>query len=125
VKLETMEVATFLARLVEADNPCNLDLDAWGWPEPDLLFLMSTVNAAFGYYREPDYYKLISDARAVGDLSQRVEMYFQAMKLMLEDAAMVPLWTTTQVTAVRKEVKGFKLGPLAEILDYQDVSIEG
>ncbi|HEY7032010.1 MAG TPA: ABC transporter substrate-binding protein [Thermomicrobiales bacterium] len=125
VKFETMEVATFLSRLVEPDSPCTLDLDEWGWPEPDLLFLMSTVNAAFGYYHQPDYYKLISDARAVSDLDRRVQMYFEAMKLMLQDAAMVPLWTTTQVTAARKEVTGFKLGPLAEILDYQDVSIEG
>jgi peptide/nickel transport system substrate-binding protein len=124
-KLETMENATFLSRLVEPDNPCNLDLVSWGWPEPDLLYLMSTVDAAFGFYRPENYRELISDARVEPDMEKRIPMYHDAMRIMLGDAAMVPLWTSILVTGVRKELQGFKSGPLPEIMDFQDAYTEG
>jgi peptide/nickel transport system substrate-binding protein len=123
VAFEAMESATFLARVVEPDSPHNLDLSAWGWAEPDLLYLMSTVNGGFGQYRPEEYMALLNEARVISDWEQRLALYFEAMQKVLADAAMVPLWTQLVTNGVRQEVQGFKLGPLAEVLSFQDAYV--
>ncbi len=67
---------------------------------------------------------LVSAARIEPDLEKRIPMYHDATKIMLGDAAMVPLWTSIITTGLRKEVQGYKAGPLPEIMDFQDVTIE-
>jgi len=124
VELQTMEVATLLNRLGTADDPSHLDLMGWGWGESDLLYMMTDSDSGVGRYHAEAYRTLVTQARAVTDLEERSRLYFEAMKVMLADAAMVPLWTTIAVTGVRSEVQGFKLGPQASYV-YTDAHTGG
>lgn len=123
VQLESMEVATLLGRLGTDDDPSHLDLMGWSWGEPDILFMMADTTSGIGYYRQPAYRDLVAQARVASALDERARLYFDAMKVMLADAAMVPLWTDAEVVGVRSEVKGFKLGPLGSYV-YQDAHVE-
>lgn len=123
VQLETMEVATLLGRLGTDDDPSHLDLMGWSWSEPDILFMMTDTTSGIGYYRQEAYRTLVNQARVASDLEERARLYFEAMKVMLTDAAMVPLWTEQEVVGVRSEVKDFKLGPLGSYV-YHDAYVE-
>jgi ABC-type transport system substrate-binding protein len=85
---------------------------------------MTDSNWGVGYYRDPEYRELVSQARRVNDLDERSAIYFEASKKMLADAAMVPLWTGIGVTALLPEVKDFKVGP-AGLHVFTDAYIEG
>lgn len=78
------------------------------------------TNGAFGIglYRDAAFQQLVRRARRVTDRTQRTELYFEAQKALLADVAMVPIATYIGTTAVRKEVRGFRLGPQgAYVLD--------
>jgi ABC-type transport system substrate-binding protein len=117
-----MEVATLLNRLGEEDDTSNIDLMGWGWGESDLLYMMTDGGSGIGRYQPEAYRTLVSQARRVTDLEERAGLYFEAMKVMLADAAMVPLWTTLGVTGVRAEIEGFKLGPQGSYV-YADAHV--
>ncbi len=123
VKLETMEPGSLLARLGTADDTSHFDLMGWGWTEPHMLFMMTQTRAGIGLYRPEEYQKLVVEASRVVDLEERCRLYFEAMKIMLRDAAMVPLWSPVSAVGARKEVKGFKIGPQG-IYVYEDATIE-
>lgn len=123
VKLETMEIATLLARLGGEDDTSHFDVMSWGWGEPDLLYMMTDTDSGVGQYRAEDYRKLVEEARRVNDLDERAKLYFEASKIFLRDVGAVPLWTQLTVVGVRKEVKGMKLDPQGYPI-YHDVYIE-
>jgi len=124
VKLETMEPASLLARRGTADDTSHLTLMGWGWTEPHILSMMTETNAGIGLYRPEEFRKLVAEAARVVDHGERCRLYFEAMKVMLRDVAMVPLWSPVSVVAARKEVKGFKVGPQG-IYVYEDAVIDG
>ena len=114
-------MATFFARLPEGVP--NLDLIAYGWPEPDILSMITDTGMGIGNYHDEEFRTLVAEARTTSDLGERSRLYFEAMKKMLADAAMIPLWTGLGVVAVRSEVKNFKLGPQG-IFVYEDAYVE-
>lgn len=122
VKLETMEPGSLLARLGTADDTSHFDLMSWGWTEPHMLLMMTQTTAGIGLYRPEEYQKLVVEASRVVHHEERCRLYFEAMKIMLRDAAMVPLWSPVSVVGARKEVKGFKIGPQG-IYVYEDATI--
>lgn len=123
VKLETMEVATVLARLGQPDDPSHFDLMSWGWSESDLLYMMTDTESGIGWYRPKEYRDLVEEARRVNELEERGRLYFEAMKIMLRDCAMVPLWSPVNVVGTRAEVKGMKLDGQGYPI-YHDIYIE-
>lgn len=123
VSIELIESATFLAQLSE--NVSNLNLLGWGQPEPDMLRGMTNGTWGVGRYRDEQYQTLVSDALKTTDPAERTEIYFEAAKKMLADAAMVPLWTQLTVMAVRSEVKDFAQGPFYPSSGvWEDVYVE-
>lgn len=121
VKIETMEIATLLAR--QKENISDFDVMSWGWPEPHLMKMMIEGDAALGLYRNPEYLALVDEASRVTDQAARTELYFKASQIMLADAALVPLWTTMGATGIRAELKDFKLGPTGTAI-FEDASFE-
>src|SRR5262249_46202871 len=108
VRLELQEVGTFLGRL--PDNVCDLNFMGWGQTEPDMLRGMTNGTWGVGRYRTEACQTLVTDALKTTDRAKRTELYFEAAKLMLADAALVPLYTPLPVIAVRSDVKGLKMG---------------
>ena len=111
-KLETMEVATVLARL--AENVSQMDLMGWGWSESDLLFMMTDGEGQLGLYQQysPEYKDAVVAGRSTSDMDERAAAYLDAMKIALADCAAVPLWSAVSTWGVRSaDLKGVKLGP--------------
>lgn len=117
VKIETMEIGTLLARLVE--NVSDFDLMSWGWPEPHLLKMMVEAEAGLGRYKAAAYHSLVNEAATVTDQSARTELYFEASKTALTDVAAIPLWTQQAATGIRSELKDFMTGPTGTAI-YED-----
>ncbi len=109
INIEVMEIGTMIARLPEGVH--DIDLVGVGWPEPDILHLISSFPFGLGQYRVDEYMDAITEARQVSDLEERKALYFEAQKIALADAAAIPLWTDLAVIMTRAEVKGFHLGP--------------
>lgn len=123
VSIELIEPGTYLARLSE--NISNFNITGWGQPEPDMLRGMTNGTWGLGRYRDEVYQRLVSDALKTTDPAERTEIYFEAAKKMLADAAMVPLWTGLTVMAVHSDIKDFAQGPFYPSSGvWEDVYIE-
>ena len=55
--------------------------------------------------------------------AERKELYFEAQKLFIEDLPWVPLWSPVGVTAIRAELKNFKLGADGTFI-WEDAFVE-
>jgi len=73
------------------------------------LYLLEGNAGAFNYsgYKNPEYDRLMSEAKNLQDLKARAAIMARAEQIMLEDVAIIPL--TNQVTRnlVGKQVKGY------------------
>ncbi|RIK40546.1 MAG: hypothetical protein DCC58_13740 [Chloroflexi bacterium] len=121
INLESLDIGTMVARLPEAVHHLN-----WmevGWPEADILYILTSFGWGVGRYQSPDYMELLTLARETVDLDERRKYYFEAQKLFLEVLPWVPLWSPMGVTATRAELKNFKLGADGTFL-WEDAFVE-
>lgn len=68
------------------------------------------------YYDNPEVDRIIEDARKEIDEETRRSLYEQAMKLEMEDAAMIPLRYYEHLAVYHKDVKGLVISPVNYIL---------
>jgi peptide/nickel transport system substrate-binding protein len=122
INIEVLEVGTMLARLPE--NAHNLNIMGIGWPEADIMFLMSDQAWGVGNFNSQEFVDLLTEARQVTDLDARKELYFEAQKIALAEVMAVPLWTALGVVMTHSDIKGFKLGP-ENINVWVDAWVEG
>ena len=88
-------------------------------PDPDhFLFVLFHSKGAENYanYHNPQVDRLLEEARSERDHLQRVELYRQAEKLIMEEAPMVNLVHYTFEGLFRSYVRGLKLNALG--MDY-------
>jgi peptide/nickel transport system substrate-binding protein len=110
LNLSVLDVGTMLAQLPQNQQDANIM--GYGWPEPDILKVIAEGTWGFSFYHKKEYIDLINQARTVTDHAQRTQMYFEAQKIALADAVVVPLWTDpAAIIGIRDQVKGYKLGP--------------
>ena len=73
------------------------------------------------------YDKILNSAIAETDPQKAADLYVQAQKVLLDDAAAVPLYTDIYTYALNDRVKDFKLGPVISsylgVLVYQDAYV--
>lgn len=90
----------------------------FGWmgdyPDPhaflDLLFHTGS-QANDLEYSNAEFDSLLEQARTEVDAGRRVELYRQAEQLLVEDAAIIPLWFGKSYSLVKPYVKDFVLSP--------------
>jgi peptide/nickel transport system substrate-binding protein len=122
VKLEVLEVGTFVSTLVS--GPSNLDFAATGDNDPNIL--KTLVNIAIypiGFYKNEQYLKLVDQAGKSTDRGERTSLYFEAQKILLADAAIIPLYSSVSAVGVHG-VKGVKIAT-DYTKTYMDAYIEG
>ncbi|ART75512.1 glutathione ABC transporter substrate-binding protein [Sutcliffiella horikoshii] len=68
------------------------------------------------YYNNPEVDRIIEDARKEIDDESRKNLYEQAMKLEMEDAAMIPLRYYEHLAVYHKDVEGLVISPVNYIL---------
>ncbi len=94
--------------------------DTLGWeadyPDPqdflDILFHSeSSIN--HGGYSNPVVDAVLEEARIEPDAAKRVALYHEAEKLIVDDAAWVPLWFTGErYVLIKPDVGGYRVTPM-------------
>jgi oligopeptide transport system substrate-binding protein len=85
------------------------------WPDPDNLLGQQFATGAggnFGHYSNPAFDDLIARGRQEPDRAAREALYRQADSLLVDDAALVPIYWYGQDVLLRPEYAGMKLSPL-------------
>jgi len=112
VKVTAVEFPTLLDRLLKA----NYDVLRVGWttsPEPDSLLYSPFHTSAIGgfnftKYRNPRVDELLDRGRTVTNQNDRIRIYRDAQRLIVQDAPMVFIFHEKRTYASRKAVAGFK-----------------
>ncbi len=125
LELESEEWAAYLKDLDAGKFP----MFRLGWvadyPDPDnfLWVLLDSANAGpnggASFYSNPNFDKLVRDAKVERDTKKRMDMYAQAEKIAMDDAPWVPIAFQASWTLVKPYVKGYvrtAMGPLTHNL---------
>ncbi len=67
-------------------------------------------GANFGNYSNPDFDRLLEEAKRTVDDNDRKELYHEIQRLLWEDPAMIPLLTPVFVLAHQPELQGAEMG---------------
>jgi len=117
VEIQQVEWATYLKDLDEEKFQAFGGL---GWeadyPDPqdflDILFHSESENN-HGLYSSQKADTLLQDARIETDLVKRIDLYQEAEKIIVNDAAWVPLWFAGERhVLIKPYVKGYELTPM-------------
>jgi oligopeptide transport system substrate-binding protein len=90
-----------------------------GWimdyPDPediiDLLFY-STSRQNNTHYSNPDFDKMVEEARTETDPTKRLQLYQDAEQILIQDLPWIPLWFGREHFVVKPRVKGFEPLPI-------------
>ncbi len=117
VEIQQIEWATYLKDL---DARKFQSFSGLGWsadyPDPqdfiDILFY-SDSETNHGAYNNPDVDRLVEDARSEPDPVKRVALYQDAEKIIVEDAAWVPMWFSGErYVLVKPHIKDYRMTPM-------------
>jgi peptide/nickel transport system substrate-binding protein len=130
VEVRQMEVGAFIST-VRAGTYKGWTLQGWTTTngDPD-----NFIGELFGgraipihnwsHYHDPDVDRLIAEGVAATDRTQRAAIYQQAQRRVLEDAPWLFINSTTQIRAIRKNVRGLRLNPLQMFFGIEEVSLQ-
>lgn len=121
LKITSLDVGTYVSQVGSGDM--QMELLGVGWPSPNILKIMTTLGWGFGLYNDPELTDLLARAERTVDDAERAQLYRQAQQRILQDAAIVPLYTPVSPILVRKSVKDLKFDPLGSLL-FQDVYVQ-
>jgi len=110
----------------------DMALKDWFADYPDaenfLYPLLHTANKGVGgnvsFYSNPQFDKLVSDARREQDDAKRVAMYKQADELEYQDAPMIYLFFYKELYAVQPWIRNFKVPTIFTGQRWTDVDIQ-
>jgi ABC-type oligopeptide transport system substrate-binding subunit len=107
----------YTGRWLKRIAPASLDRLSWGmdYPTPDNFLyplLYSTSSDNNSSFSNPDFDKLINEARGTIDAAKRVKLYQQAEDLALEEMPILPMrWRTQFRLANLKKFGGLSIDP--------------
>lgn len=118
VELRTVEWKVYLNELKE--DPPQMYRMGWGadYPDPDNFMNLFTAASGNNFTRwsSPDYDALVSKASTNPDPVSRLEEYNRLQKMLLVDtAAIIPLFFTAENTVYAPGVKGFRFDGFARL----------
>lgn len=101
------------------------DLFAWGWvadyPDPDNFLRVALATP--GQWRDPAYEGLVEKARRLTDQQQRMQLYGQADRILVEEAAVVPLLYARNTLLIKPWIRKFPMSARGGWF-WKDVVIE-
>jgi peptide/nickel transport system substrate-binding protein len=110
MQVKQMESGALLALTPKAEH--DLYLNGYGWNEPDMFSLFLSCDRISGsnrvLYCNQDLEKLIVAGRTTLDYAKRMQIYFDAQKLVLQEAPWQPLYMTVSKSVVNVRVQGLK-----------------
>ncbi len=128
VKVETLENATYLDRIVDAS--CQMYVLGWvtntgdadyGMYEPFHTGQPTWCNTAV--YSNPEVDELLDIGQQSTDSDTRLEAYYKAQELIVEDAPWVFLCDKEEIAACRSNIQGFDVSPSARY-EYNTITFD-
>jgi oligopeptide transport system substrate-binding protein len=112
VTFEYLEGKDFGPRFVRGNYQASIQRWQADWPYPDnwlpAQFTTGSPNNV-SRYTNPKFDQLMGEAAKLTDDAKRLDKYSEAEKLMLDDAALVPLYNMVSYTLVKPNVQGLYL----------------
>ena len=126
LKIDAIEVRweDFLSGLAERRFPAYGLYWGADYPDPEAILAMlfhSTGSDNYAGYVNPDFDAILNIARSVADIDGRAALYQEAQDLLIEDAAVIPLYFDVGVTISRPGIEGLTVTPLG-ILGLESVT---
>ncbi len=121
-----MEPERYIFNLkAEVDNIFDMGWTA-DYPHPqnflDVLF-HTGMDYNFGSYSNLDFDALVDAAGLEQDTARGLEMYQQAEQMLVDDAAVMPLWFNRNYILVKPYVIGYVLNAMGNVM-LNEVSLE-
>ncbi len=115
-KIQTMEWGAYLKKYLDGPDMAEMSWNpSIGDPDHMMYMLLSSDRfpPAFnaGFYQNPRVDELLRRGRTTIDEKERVPLYREAQRLVVEDAPWIFVDHGKQVIVLRKRVQGFKLHP--------------
>jgi peptide/nickel transport system substrate-binding protein len=115
-KIQTMEWGAYLKKYLDAPDMAEMSWNpSIGDPDHMMYMLLSSDRfpPAFnaGFYQNPRVDELLRRGRTTIDEKERIPLYKEAQRLVVEDAPWIFVDHGKQVIVYRKRVQGFKLHP--------------
>lgn len=121
VDITSLDVGTYTARVTKSDM--NLELIDVGWPSPNILDVMTTLGWGFGLYNHNGLQQALATAATTLDADARREAYAKAQKIILDDAAIIPIYSSEGTTLISSKVRDFTIDP-AGAPDFSDAWVQ-
>jgi oligopeptide transport system substrate-binding protein len=106
------EVIEFGTTAVRQDRELP-DLFFWGWvadyPDPDNYLRVALASMPTKAWRNPTYEQLVEKARRLTDQRQRMRLYGQADRILVEEAAIGPLFYPRNSFLIKPWVRRFPM----------------
>jgi peptide/nickel transport system substrate-binding protein len=107
-RVRTFEWATYLNQMVYVHKATPMFFIGWGnttWDADNTLFpLWRSGNPLANYYR-PEYDALIDEAQTSTDPKRRRALYAKALRMLLDDGAVLPLYQQMDLYGVNKRLR--------------------
>ncbi|MBX6349952.1 MAG: ABC transporter substrate-binding protein [Clostridia bacterium] len=113
VDVKALDVATYVSTI--GTSGMNLGLVNVGWSAPNILDIMATLGFGFGLYNRNGLPEALAKAGVTVDEAARRDAYVAAQKIILDDAAIIPLYSPEGISIASDKVMNFKFGPDSHI----------
>jgi oligopeptide transport system substrate-binding protein len=123
IKWEAMELAIFLDKLDRAAP--HIFVIGWtaDYPDPDNFLRVSAIRRNTRWRNEA-YDRLVEEARRVTDQGERMKLYGQADRILVEEAPIMPLMYARQHILVKPWVSHYPTSGIMRRDFWKDVIIE-
>lgn len=122
LRISVQEDATIRAQSPEGVH--EMLLWTYGWYDADILHSMFGRDLSTRmHYQNDELIDILEQARIVVDPVERMKMYEDAQRLLVEEAPWVPLFVRKNVVAHR-DLEGFKVHPITGQIIWSDVKLK-
>lgn len=124
MNIETVEWATWLSDVYSGRKHEATIVGLTGKLDPDSILkrYVSTYPRNFVNYNNPEYDKLIADAKISSDENKRIEYYKEAQRILRDENVSVFIMDPKLITAMDNDINGFIYYPLSYI-NFSKLSI--
>jgi ABC-type oligopeptide transport system substrate-binding subunit/DNA-binding SARP family transcriptional activator len=122
VHWEVLEIATLIQRLNQ--RPAHMFSLRWvaDYPDPD-SFLRANLIRRYTRWRNPTYEGLVERARRSTEQAERMKLYAQADRILIEEAVLLPAFYGRTQLLVKPWVSRYPTSPVDRLF-WKDVVIE-
>lgn len=127
VKIESVDIARLYKDVIPKPKPFAVSHNNWfGRPTVDESlspFYFTKSNWNYTQYSNPEVDKLLDQAKSLSDFASRKKLYDKIQEILYNEGPDVVAYFKNYVSAVRTEVKNYKLIPV-QYVDLRDTWVE-